>query len=238
MPFRRTRYTRKRKPAYKRRGYYKTGPKRKGKYNKAITSVMRGPAGIPDRIFAKLKYTSRVVLTSTTGIGYTYQFAGNSMYDPDYTSTGSQPLGFDQWATMYDNYRVNGSKIVLRLASTGTTASTQTMEFALIPTPFQSPYSAIEDARANPMCSFTVANLNSYQPTMKRYCSTRRVFGYDKKAQADQDLQAAVTTNPAKQWYWNLIAQSADRTTTVSIIVYVTMTFYCEFFARKRLALS
>lgn len=41
--------------------------------------------------------------TAATG----HMFRLNSVYDPDYTATGHQPRGYDQWAALYAYYRVH-----------------------------------------------------------------------------------------------------------------------------------
>lgn len=44
--------------------------------------------------------------------GYSEQvFRAGSIYDPDFSGIGEQPLGHDQWATIYKRYRVLGSSI-------------------------------------------------------------------------------------------------------------------------------
>jgi len=62
---------------------------------------------IPPVLKTKLKYTENVYATSTGG-DYTYIFRLNSIYDFDYSGTGHQPMGHDQLATLYENYRVTG----------------------------------------------------------------------------------------------------------------------------------
>jgi len=40
-----------------------------------------------------------------------YIFRANSLFDPDFTGTGAQPLGFDQMAAMYNRYTVTNAQI-------------------------------------------------------------------------------------------------------------------------------
>lgn len=46
------------------------------------------------------------MLLSNAGGGGTYTYRTNSIYDPDYTSAGHQPLMRDLWASQYDYYTV------------------------------------------------------------------------------------------------------------------------------------
>ena len=62
--------------------------------------------GFPDRLLTKLRYHDGVDLTSTAGSQALYQLRWNSTFDPDFTSTGHQPLYRDTFASLYDQYVV------------------------------------------------------------------------------------------------------------------------------------
>lgn len=47
---------------------------------------------------------------SAAGLGIVNTFRANSLFDPDFTGVGAQPLGFDQWSTLYSTYRVISCK--------------------------------------------------------------------------------------------------------------------------------
>lgn len=73
----------------------------------------------PDRLIVKLPYSENIVLsTGTNGQGMTYTWNLNSIYDPNRTGTGHQPLGYDQWATFYAKYKV--FKVAYELTATST----------------------------------------------------------------------------------------------------------------------
>lgn len=60
-----------------------------------------------------MRYCQGFLLQPTAGSVATalQRFRANSIYDPDQSGTGHQPLGHDQWAAFYDHYVVLGSKI-------------------------------------------------------------------------------------------------------------------------------
>lgn len=62
----------------------------------------------PARQITHLHYADEFDITLTSGSLYNYVFNSNSLYDPDSTGTGHQPLGFDQFSAMYSRYRVLG----------------------------------------------------------------------------------------------------------------------------------
>ena len=53
-------------------------------------------------------------MTSTAGAMQTKIVRANDIFDPDYTGTGHQPMGFDQWAVLYNHFVVLGSKVTCR----------------------------------------------------------------------------------------------------------------------------
>lgn len=69
-----------------------------------------------DEQFVTLRYLAQADLTASVGIA-SYGLRLNSGYDPDYTYTGVQPLGFDQWAAIYSKYTVYSADVVVRAVS-------------------------------------------------------------------------------------------------------------------------
>ena len=61
---------------------------------------------IPHQV-VEMPYTTIIQLVeSAPGAGAIYTFRINDLFDPDFTSAGQQPLGFDQFAQFYYRYRV------------------------------------------------------------------------------------------------------------------------------------
>jgi len=51
-----------------------------------------------------------VKLTLVSGAIQSYAWRANSIYDPNYTGVGHQPLGRDQWTVIYGHYFVRASR--------------------------------------------------------------------------------------------------------------------------------
>jgi hypothetical protein len=79
--------------------------------------------GFPPRILTKLRYVDTYSLTSTAGSLAKQLFTVNSMYDPDVTGTGHQPLYYDTFASIYDHYAVVSAHIKITFNSNATTSS-------------------------------------------------------------------------------------------------------------------
>lgn len=71
---------------------------------------MIGP--VPVRKKLRLKYVQRITINpGASGGAVLHNFRANSLFDPDRTGTGHQPIGFDEWAVFYNRYTVVSSSI-------------------------------------------------------------------------------------------------------------------------------
>ncbi len=70
-----------------------------------INSTVNIP--FPARVTTRLKYADQITLNPGAGSMASYVFRANSLFDPDFTSTGHQPYGYDQMAQLYNHYTVN-----------------------------------------------------------------------------------------------------------------------------------
>lgn len=91
--------------------------------------IKGGPKyGFPDKLRVRLKYATSGTITSTTGSVGKQVFRANSIFDPDLTNAGHQPLYHDTFSSIYNHYSVIGSKIIIKLVNT----STNTFQVVLI----------------------------------------------------------------------------------------------------------
>ena len=98
----------KRKRTTKSRKY----TRRKRRYTSAPLVL----GGIPDEKVCRLRYCDMVKLDPTaleSGIATQHVFIANSVFDPDSSGIGHQPMGFDEMAQNYNHYVVLGSKITV-----------------------------------------------------------------------------------------------------------------------------
>ena len=99
------------------------GDGKKGESNDdypAMPNIFNRPRqfGFPPNILTRLRYNDIVTLTSTDGSLAIQQMRMNSIFDPDVTSAGHQPLYHDQFAAIYNHYTVVGSKITVTFTNT------------------------------------------------------------------------------------------------------------------------
>jgi len=65
----------------------------------------------PATVVKQLRYSSNFSLNSTSGVPAWYVFRANDLFDPDFSGTGHQPMGFDQMMVFYNHFCVMESYI-------------------------------------------------------------------------------------------------------------------------------
>lgn len=70
---------------------------------------------VTSRYRAKLSYYDVVAPSITANLATDYKFNLNSLFDPDLTSTGHQPYGYDQLSAFYGRYVVKSVRYQLKL---------------------------------------------------------------------------------------------------------------------------
>jgi len=88
---------------------------KKGKSTQGISytaKMLRSPAEIvPSEVRVTLPYVDQFVLNATSASTDNHVYRGNSLFDPDFTGTGHQPLGYDQWTTFYSAWVVEQVRV-------------------------------------------------------------------------------------------------------------------------------
>lgn len=78
---------------------------------KVISIVPRNKFGFSETNRTNLRYVDNYLLTSTLGSTPNQQMRMNGIFDPDLTGGGHQPMWRDNFAAIYQNYRVISSRI-------------------------------------------------------------------------------------------------------------------------------
>lgn len=72
---------------------------------------------------------NQTLVEGAAGLGATYAFRLNSLYDPNATGLGSQPVGYDQWSALFNRSTVYRCSITVQMVNTGTQAA----EYGIFP---------------------------------------------------------------------------------------------------------
>jgi len=162
----------------------------------------------------------RTMTASTNQAEYVYRL--NSLFDPDFTGVGGQPDGFDQWKTLYTNYRVVACGVeveavggngfgLLAIAPTTTSTSVSSAEEV----------AGLRHARSQ---VFTTTQ----RAKVKALWHIGEVFGWpDETVLSDSSCTAACTASPSSQAFVHVCAETSG----ASDIVYfrILLTYYARF---------
>lgn len=235
MPYTRKRRTyRRRAPARRVRRYRRKGFR--ARFNKLSVNRIKG-AGFPDKIFVKLKYVENYTFLTSSQPYYNYIWRGNSVYDPNYTGTGHQPLYFDQYATIYQRYRVHAVKQILEISNYGTQDMVvSTILHSTDVTPWTSLSPMLEQTGARSSKVIPIAN--QYPTRIKYFVKSRVALGVSKVEYNDVSYASLVTTNPSREFYIHNNFTPSNGTADMGCNVISRMVYYVEFFDRKDIAQS
>lgn len=104
MPYRKKNYVRRKRKNFRRK-----------KYQPRVTNVTKSVSGaFPHAIVSKLRFCDPVLLDPSLGGVAHYTYRANSVYDPAVRVGGAQPRGFDEMMSLYNKFRVLGSRIKVR----------------------------------------------------------------------------------------------------------------------------
>lgn len=220
--------TRKNPRRVMRRAYKRRTNRTIRRYNKPYTKIARMP--VAEKFFAKLRYSDMLSITTpaiaNTPTGYVFQ---TSLFDPDLTGVGHQPMWRDQMATLYNRYRVHGLSYKLSFKNT----QTSLMAWAFVkhsnsPTLETSSYTIRERGEGK---GTMLDALNSRANYINGYMSTGKPHGLTKRDfKQDDSFFGFITANPTKLSYLHIYLNSALASTVIN--VQVDLIYYAEFLDR------
>lgn len=213
------------------------------KSERGVVTLVHGPGRImPGRLRTKLIFQRRINLSVTAGVPTGNQFMLNSLYDPDQTGVGNQPMGFDEFATLYQRYRVLGAKVILRTTAIYGPNAANTLEIGMAPsTETLALTMDPQQLGAQPGGVFKVAYAagSNKDSIISRYYDIAKTIGISKLSyNADLNYGALTNANPANPLYLNVGVQTTDENSSSTVYSYVQINFYVEFSQPQSLAFS
>lgn len=213
------------KGAYRRKTYRKKTYR--GRRRMRMSYTINKTILQPDTLYTKLVYNEILGRTPANFVD-NYVFTINSPYDPNFTGVGSQPAGFDQYATLYNSYQCLGSAISVKIINYSNVSG---IYYAINP---QRDSTAIlyQDAVEQPynrraLCG-TAGSIN-----IKRLSNFMRLKKLVGRETADLQYSSAVTASPTALYYWMLSFFSSDGSTNLTYTMEVQIKYYVKFFNRK-----
>lgn len=161
----------------------------------------------PLRTMITFSYRNRYLISSAGLVNQPrYFWTGNSIFDPDFSGTGTTVSGLPAWENFYDQYAVYASKIsIFFRAEDGSSPG----RITLLPTQSLSDMSAYSFEDYTLQRNVKFARFGSHDATytesdtygkISHFAKTKQVFGRD----IDDQLVAPLTASPSDVWYWAL----------------------------------
>lgn len=193
----------------------------------------------PDRFVTRLTYNGYAILSIAAGAQHaTRRWAPTSAYDVDPLLGSTTMVGFNEFASIYGNYRVFHSKMTVKFSNTSTGTAVQGIIIPLNTDPGSTPLLAVVQEWINNAYNKHGSIPLRGGPVMRlsRSMSTEKIFG-SKSVYFDDDFASLVTTVPANNWYWALgIVSPTVAAAAADVAIEVDLQIDVEFFSRRNLA--
>lgn len=218
----------------------KKRPVSKFRKNTTIAHANLG-SGIPDSMTVKLTYADQFTLDpGVGGTPATYVFRANGCNDPDYTGTGHQPYGWDEYTTLYNHYIVLGSKIELVATNSGDDTNSMNLISLYVSANSTVASNALTDVLERPNQKYILVGARNAGPKkLWKNFSAKRFFDLTDLNDNRDHMGAAVNADPTEQAYFIVAAspyQAGVNTNATACTIKIT--YIVRFSERKNLTQS
>ena len=170
----------------------------------------------------------------TGGLFTKQEWRLSSVYDPDLTGGGNQPIGFDAMATLYTRYVVHAARVKFSQNQNYGVAIATKWAIVVSRLPYSSGLLASwNDILSQPGVRFGHVGPGDNEQHGVISVDLNKVRGKTAvQAKADDSETSAVTTNPADNVFMAFYYE-ADNTTTATVCTQIQIEFDVEFFEHK-----
>lgn len=213
--------------------------RRKKRYRRRKARI---PLGIyPKQKVCRLRYCEEIFMDAGVGGLSIYSFAANGLYDPNQSSTGHQPKGFDEAMLAYNHYQVLGSKITVKhLSSLSATLIPGVFGVHLSDTASRiSGYSLeqiYESRMINPRQIKQIMGRTHGGEQVQAFFSQKKMFGRSSKG--SDRMRGDATSNPSEGALYDIFVSSVDGNNPDRLTFMVTIDYVCKFTEPKPLVQS
>lgn len=234
-----TKKTKKRKRTKTRRmKIYETKGRRRGPH------IYRTLGGFPDSVQVKLRYVSFIRLNASPATPDQHLFRCLSVFDPDLTGVGHQPMYFDQWSGIYTKYTVKGAKCKMSwMPGSGNLGNSTAGLWGIYVSTNTTGINVFTDTtgilEANNSSNMRIAGIlnsgltnPSKQATVSKYFSTRKFFGITDPNDGNA-YSAETGTNPQQEAYFCCYQADINGNDPGAQEYYVEIDYIVEFRDRR-----
>lgn len=214
------------KKSFRRRGRRSSGGGNKPR-------LLRTP--VADRAIVRMPYYEMIELAPPVGSYSQYRFQ-SSCHDPNLSGTGHQPLWWDQYKFMYNNYRVHGFKYNIRLvndrdSSTFVACNVQSSSF-VASSSIQTEIERLTNRGHGVIHKYG----NHDQKMFRGYVDVAKVEGLSKKDFGGHEAyEGSVNADPAKTAKIGISYQSTD-SASGRMLLQAKLIYYVEFYDKISVA--
>lgn len=197
---------------------------RKSKRSSRTYAILKCPRMPMPAMFQNvMSYSDIDTLTLTLGAVNTAKYVTNSLYDPNYTGTGTQPMYFDQLIAIYDHYTVVSSYIEVTILGRTTTPN-QLIQVLYVDDDATVSTGSIQNYVMRPGARVaTYDSTVTTPPVMRIGWSAVKTWG-NPTPWNDAEIQGNSAASPIENSYF--VVALEDRTIqTVTYSIHVKMTF-------------
>lgn len=170
------------------------------------------PLGIKDPLMIRLRYVENVTLNPGVNTTANHLFRCNSVFDPNYTGTGHQPLYFDTYTALFNHYIVLGSRITVNLSSGGNQQAEPAGQWGIYLNDDTTAItgtaaaSQIQEQKKGVWSFLNMYSRDNARPASRLSLnfSTKKFFGIRDVKDNKFSLGASVTTNPTDEAYFTI----------------------------------
>lgn len=192
----------------------------------------------PDSVKVPLRYSYRASYSGAVAANQIFNL--NSLFDPDRTGVGHQPLGFDQWSAFYNRYRVDKVHVEIDF----TNATTVFTDCLVVASNDSTPITTATLFASAAEAPFSWNKMMAMSPSVGqvRYSRTfdlAAIAGATKaKYRIDDSYQAVTTASPTEALVLHVAMQDIGFTTNIATGLRVRLTYFTEFWDRNQLTQS
>lgn len=182
----------------------------KHKYNKRRTYKKKKKYALARTLAPKmrpfrLRYVENITMNpGAVGAQAIQYFSANGMYDPYFTGVGHQPLGFDQYMTMYDHFVVTQSKCTAYMHNQETSDTVVLGIFLNDDTNTLAVSTAQQNEQPNTKWRYlSPTGSGGDAGTVTKTFNARKDLGR-KSPLSDPQLKGSTSSNPSEQMYYSI----------------------------------
>lgn len=163
-------------------------------------------------------------------------YRANSMYDPDYSGAGDQPLGYDQWTAFYQRYKVYAIDYKVTFVAASSVAESIV---GVVPCLTASPDTAAKNAFAETYAKAELWSANGgFRPVVSGHLDMRKFVGATKQEFGEENYSGPYNNDPTSVVWFHVRADTIGGGASGTMYFYMEIDFDCEFYQRAELDLS